>query len=96
MDRNEFRTNAKKKIDEIFQQIDELENKRDKAGNDIKSSYNEMLGNLKKEGTELQKRYDSLQNASDDKWEEAKKAFSESTESFKEGFNRIFSLFKKR
>ena len=94
MDRNEFRTNAKKKIDEIFLKIEELENKRDKAGDDIKNSYNEILENLKKKGAELQERYDSLQETSDDKWDEAKAAFSESTESFKEGFNRIFSLFR--
>jgi hypothetical protein len=94
MDKENFKNNAKKTIDEIFVKIDELEAKKDKALGHAKAEYEEKLSKLKLKKDELQIKYDKLVEASEEDWEEVKKAFSSASESFKDGFSKIASLFK--
>jgi peptidoglycan hydrolase CwlO-like protein len=94
MEREKFKTKAKKSIDDIFAKINELESKRDKVREDAKGEYDERISNLKTRREELQKKYESLKKAGDDKWEEAKKTFSSSADSFKEGFSKLSGLFR--
>jgi len=92
MDKEEFKKEAKKSLNEIFARIDELEAKRDKAKADSRAEYEEKVARLKSQKNDLQEKYDNLIKASDEKWEEAKQAFSSASDSFKEGFSKIASL----
>jgi hypothetical protein len=94
MDKEKFKNKAKDSIDEIFAKIDELEVKKDKAIGEAKIEYEEKLAELKSKKIELQAKYDKLVEASEENWEEVKVAFSSASESFKEGFSKIASLFK--
>ncbi|MDA3892372.1 MAG: hypothetical protein PF517_11975 [Salinivirgaceae bacterium] len=93
MNKENFKNKAKKSIDDIFAKIDALEAKNDKVKGDAKAEYEENLSNLKAKKKELQAKYDGLDSASDEKWEEVKSTFSSATDSFKEGFSKIATLF---
>jgi uncharacterized protein YdcH (DUF465 family) len=94
MDREKFQSKAKKTIDEIFDKIEELEVKKNKAVGKTKAGYEENIAELKVKKLELQARYDKLAEATEENWEEVKEAFSSALDSFKEGFSKIASLFK--
>jgi hypothetical protein len=93
MNRNEFKANAKKSIDNLFLKIEELEAKKDKASAETKAKFEEQLSALKAGQQDLMEKYKNMSEASEEKWEETKAAFSEASESFKEGFEKIKSLF---
>lgn len=93
MNRNEFKTNAKKSIDNLFSKIEELEAKKDKASAETKAKFGEQLSALKASQKDLMEKYKNMSEASEEKWEETKAAFSAASESFKEGFEKIKSLF---
>lgn len=94
MEKTEFKEKAKRKIDEIFAKIDDLEGKREKAKEEAKSTYDTIIADLKAKKKELQEKYEALDQAKDEKWAEAKKDFDTSAESFKKGFSKLLSLFE--
>lgn len=94
MEREKFKEKAKKSIDDIFAKIEELEAKKDSAQENLKGKYNELIEDLKAKKNDLQLKYNALELSSDEKWTEAKENFSRSAEFFKEGFSKLFSLFK--
>lgn len=93
MNREEFQAYAKKKIDDIYDTIEELEKKRDKASDAAKARINEQLDSLKERKADLSNRFDHLKNASGESWEEVKAAFSESADSFKAHLTNIKTHF---
>ena len=94
MDRNEFKEKAKQQIDDIFAKIGELEAKQMQVEAQGKVEFEKNLQSMKELKTELEKKYDDLETATDEKWEEVKETFSSSADSFKEGFSKIFGLFR--
>lgn len=92
MEREEFKKNAKKNIDAIFNKIDELETKEQKLEEHIKTEYNERLSDLKAMKNELQGHYDELVDATDKTWEKVKNTFSSTAESFEQGLSEIANL----
>jgi len=92
MDKENFKKEAKKSLNDLFAKIDELEAKKDKVKADAKAEYEEKLSRLKLQKNHLQAKYDELINASEEKWDEVKSAFSSATDSFKDGFSKIASL----
>lgn len=94
MDREAYKNKAKESIDEIFAAIDELEAKKNKALAGAKAEYSEKLAELKAKKDDLQVKYDRLLAATEDNWEEVKGAFSSASDSFKDGFSKIASIFK--
>ncbi|HNS11090.1 MAG TPA: hypothetical protein PKM97_00645 [Bacteroidia bacterium] len=92
MDTNTFKENAKKTIDKIFMQIDELEAKKDLAKAKAKVEYTELINNLKSKKFELQEKYKNLEKSSEEKWDSASKDFSKSAEFFKEGISKVASM----
>ena len=94
MDKENFKNKAKQSIDDIFAKIDEFEAKKDKAVGIAKAEYEEKIAELMLKKTELAEKYEKLVNSTEDNWEEVKAAFSSASESFKEGFSKIASLFK--
>jgi len=93
MDRTEFKNKAKASIDDIFAKIDEMEAKKNSISEDLKHEYEETLFSLRLKKAELQLKYDEMLNAKEEKWEEVKTVFSSASESFKEGFSRLATLF---
>ena len=96
MNREKFKEKAKKKIDEIFAKIDDLEAKKDLAVGQTKIEYEKKIAELKLKKDELSAKYDKLVNATEENWEEVKTAFSDASKSFKNGFSSIFSIFRKK
>jgi lipid II:glycine glycyltransferase (peptidoglycan interpeptide bridge formation enzyme) len=94
MERELFKEKAKESIDAIFAKIDELEARKDQAIAHAKLEYEEKLTELKAKKAELVACYDKLTEATEDNWEEVKETFSSASESFREGFSKIASLFK--
>ncbi len=95
MDREKFKEEAKKTIDELFEKIEGLEAKKDEYVDKARAEYEEKLALLKNRRKELQTKLDQLTDAADDKWDEFKDTFSSAAESFKEGFARLGSFFSK-
>jgi hypothetical protein len=101
MEKEKFKEEAAKAIDEIFAKIDELEAKTEelKAQNDrafaeAKEEYEEKIAQLKLKKEDLMLTYRKLQDSTEDDWDDVKLAFSSASESFKDGFSKIASIFK--
>ncbi len=94
MEREKFKEDAKQFIDKIFARIDELEAKKDRVTEDKKQEYEEMLASLRQRKKLLLDKYNNLSSSAEDKWEEARITFSDASESFKDGFDKIASLFR--
>jgi chromosome segregation ATPase len=78
---------------EYEEKLAEVKAKKEKALEVVKSEYDEKIVDLKTKKDELLARYDRLAEATEENWEEVKDAFSSASESFKEGFRKIASLF---
>jgi chromosome segregation ATPase len=92
MDKQEMKVNAKKSIDNLFEKIDELESKKDRATGEIKARYEESISTLQSRKSELKAKYEALNNASEEKWEDAKHEFEKSATHFKEGLKELKSV----
>ncbi|MBI1222852.1 MAG: hypothetical protein GC180_09640 [Bacteroidetes bacterium] len=93
MNREEFHAYADKKIDEIYDRLDELEKKRDSATAAAKEKYSDQIEAAKKKRDELKADLQKLKGASGESWEELKLAFNESAESFKVHLSNIKARF---
>jgi chromosome segregation ATPase len=93
MNREEFKEKAKNQIDHLFEEIDNLEKKKDKAEDAVKSKYENQIEQLKEKKFNLQQKYTRLENAAEDKWDDAKEAFSEATDDFKAGLSKVGEAF---
>lgn len=93
MNREEFHAYADKKIDEMYDKIEELEKKRDEATAAAKEKYGEQIEAAKKKRDELKSDLDKLKSASEDSWDELRAAFNESAESFKTHLANIKARF---
>lgn len=94
MDKKEFKKKANKSIDEIFDKVEKLNQKKDSLNSSLKKQYEKNIEALNKKKAELKKKYDAMQNTSDSNWEKAKKEFSESLSHYKAGFTELGKLFK--
>ena len=93
MDKTKVKEEAKKSIDELFAEIDELESKKEAAEKNVKAEYAEKIADLKSKQKELELNYKTLADSSDETWEDAKEDFNASLKSFKTGLSKIRSLF---
>ena len=102
MDKEKFKKEALQTIDKLFAMIDELEEKKAKieekkgeAYDQLKEEYDEKMAELKLKKEDLMMKYRKLQDSADDEWDDVKMAFSAASESFKDGFSKLASIFKK-
>ncbi|MFO7526916.1 MAG: hypothetical protein R6W68_15790 [Ignavibacteriaceae bacterium] len=84
---------VKTRIDEIDDQIRVWEAKIENVKAEAKVEYKEKMAALKAKRNDIKAKYDEFADASDHKWEETKDVFSEASESFKEGFSKLKTLF---
>jgi DNA repair exonuclease SbcCD ATPase subunit len=92
MDKQEFKQKAKQKIDDVFTRINQLEAKKDKIADSMKSSYETQLAELRKQKQELEKSYHQMEETSGERWDEARQHFSQSAEAFKEGVSKLTAM----
>lgn len=83
----------KKQIDEMDDQIRIWEAKLASAKSQAKAEYYEKIADLKAKRNQVKAKYDELLDAAEEKWEDAKDVFSSASESFKEGFAKLKTLF---
>lgn len=96
MNREEFHAYAAKRIDELYDTIEELEKKKNAATDSAKEKYSEQIEAARKKRDELKERLAKLKDASGDSWEELKKAFNESADSFKTHLANIRARFNEQ
>jgi DNA-binding transcriptional regulator GbsR (MarR family) len=94
MDKQAFKAQAKKQIDEVIEKIDTLEAKSDQVRENLKDTYQEQIRNLKSQKEVLKNKYASMEDAAEEKWDEFKEAFAEGAESFQEGVSKLTAVFK--
>lgn len=89
MNREEFQAFARRKVDEMYDNIEELERKKDKLSAAAKEKLNAPIEELKARRTELVDKLNSIKETGSYSWDEMKAAFSESADSFKTHFANI-------
>src|SRR6056297_3002335 len=94
MEKEKFKQDAKKTVDDIFNKIEELEQKRNHVSDKMKAKYDEQIAALKVKYADMEKDYQELERASGQAWNDAKRKFSESADYFKAGLTTIAQIFK--
>lgn len=94
MNRIDYKTKANKNIDEIFDKVENLKQKKEELSSSLKQKYDANIEVLNKRKAELMSKYEAIKNAPDSNWEKAKQEFSESLTHYKEGFNELKKVFK--
>ena len=95
MEKEKYRIKAKETVDNIFNQIEDLEKKRQHVSKNMKAQYDEQIAALKARSAELEKQYKDLELSSGQAWQETKEKFSESADYFKAGLTKIAEIFEK-
>jgi hypothetical protein len=92
MNKSEFRKKAKLQIDLLFNNIEHLEEKKDKVSANAIERYEETIRNLKYKRSRLQQNYQELEIVAEEQWIETKKAFEHATSSVKEGVKKCVEM----
>ncbi len=95
MNRDELKGKAHKAVNKLFNQLDELDAKKDELSGKAKAEYAEKREALAKKKVELQAKYKELEGASGESLDDLKIALDKSVESFKEAFGNIKTHFNK-
>jgi len=93
--KEQFRQEAKKSIDEFFAEINMLEEKKDQMEEEVHSQYDEMINEMKGKIEHLRNKLDEIGEKTDENWEKASEEFKQSFESFKDGFAKLASFGKR-
>ncbi len=92
MDRQKIKTEAKQKIDDLFKQLDHMEQKKEQVKSEAKGKYSQYLEDMKARKKEVQDKYRHLEQVSEEKWNEAQKDFQKSSSAFSEGVSKLKSI----
>ncbi len=94
MEKEKYRVKAKETVDSIFNQIEELENKRQDVSQSMKAQYDEQIAALKAKYADLENQYKELELSSGQAWQDTKEKFSESADYFKAGLAKIAEILE--
>lgn len=94
MEKEKFRKKAKETVDDIFNRIEKLEQKRNHVSSSMKAKYDEQIAALKAKYTEMENQYKELELSSGQAWQDTKEKFSESADYFKAGLAKIGEIFE--
>jgi len=95
MDKEERRENAKKRIDQLFDRLNELETKFKHAGETRKLELKREMDELRSLKDDLQTKYEDLQQATEDSTKELKAAFEQTADIFKQRIDNVFQNFRR-
>ncbi len=99
MNKQEFKQNAHKVLDELIEYIDKLESKATDIAEDAKDEYNQQLANLKEIKQNLSDKLGEYDTIADSKWDVVKSsaaAFVDSvSRSWKVNYTKVSEALKK-
>lgn len=95
MDKEEKRENAKKRIDQLFDRLEDLEEKFKNASETRKLELKREMDEVRKLRDDLQTKYADLQQATESSAKEIKSAFEQSANIFRERLNNISQTFRR-
>lgn len=93
MNKEEIKAKATSLIDEVAGKIQALKDKKANAEESAKKKYDSAIAELERKKSDYEKKFSDFENASEEKWEETKMALSAASSSFKEGVDKIKSIF---
>lgn len=94
MEKEKYRVKAKETVDSIFNQIEELEDKRQDVSQSMKAQYDEQIAALKAKYADLENQYKELELSSGQAWQDTREKFSESADYFKAGLAKIAEILE--
>ena len=94
MNRDDFKKNAEKNIDNIFDSIEKLEKQKNNMSAAAKVEYDIQLNELKQQQQKMQAALKNLKSASDDKWDDAKRSYNDATDVYKSEYLEFTSRKK--
>jgi len=94
MNRTEFKVKALENIDQLFNKVDEMEQKKELLTEKLKKEYYKQVADLKERKADLVKKLDAVESAPESKFEAAKQAYSETLKRYKTRYNELSKLFK--
>ncbi|WP_421871090.1 hypothetical protein [Marinoscillum sp.] len=94
MDRDKIKHKAKEKIDDIFNNLDELEASATYITADQKKKWQQEMSNLDKSKDTIKSLYDSLLDATDDSFDHLQKAFDQMAGVMKNRLSAIKEEYK--
>lgn len=93
MNLEEIKTKFKEAVTEAKEKLAELEAKRESLSDDLKEEFDEKMAQLKTKKDELEAKLEEIEDDTEDKWDEFKDKLGDASQSFKEGFKKLGSLF---
>lgn len=93
MNKHELRREFKDQIDEVFHNIQKLENKSKELSGIKREELSEKIKELQAKKDQMDTFYEELLNSTEEKAEEINTHFQKSLVNFKEGFNEIAEAF---
>ncbi|MDA3943212.1 MAG: hypothetical protein PF694_06690 [Bacteroidetes bacterium] len=94
MDKLEFKIKTLESIDKLFDQVEEMEQKRNQLNDSLKHKYDQEVDALKKRRAEMKEKLNEYENATLESQEKLKETLSASMKHYKAGFDELSKLFK--
>lgn len=95
MDSEKMRQKAKEKLDRLFDEIENLENRARKAHGERKVEMEERIEELKEKRHDLKGKYEKLRDASEATITDLKDAFDRTADIFEDKMKKIKMRFSK-
>jgi len=92
----ENREKTKKKIDQLFNELERLEGQFEEASETRKLELKRMMDDIRIRREDLKEKYNNYKEATGESAKELKRAFDHSVDIFKEHLNNAKSYFKNR
>lgn len=94
MNKEKFRIEAHKAIENVVQKLESLERKKDTVNSELKAKINNQISDLTKKKKELEKKFNELKSATDENWNELKDSYNKSLAHFKAGLSEMEKIVK--
>ncbi|MCF8238347.1 MAG: hypothetical protein K9I85_09355 [Saprospiraceae bacterium] len=95
MNAQDVKENIHTIVDQAFAEMDDLKNKVARSTSELRKSIQSDMQSLEVKKQELESRMSDLRSAASDKREELSEAVEKSAASFREGLERMASVFGK-
>jgi len=92
----ENREKTKKKIDQLFNELERLEGQFEEASETRKLELKRMMDDIRSRREDLKEKYNNYKEATGESAKELKRAFDHSVDIFKEHLDNAKSYFKNR
>ncbi len=94
MDKTKAKVKALETIDQVYDQVEKLNQRRDSLNASLRQNYDKQLENLNRRKLELKGKLAAVENASEENWNEVKDALSTSLDHYRAGFQELRKIFQ--